>query len=431
MVDLGYRYNRPLLPGEQELYAHLLEKVATESTEALIERFRALFIDAVGYPEREISLTLDRLVNSKMADEEFRFVLNRCCHILINRWHARPRQQSAIPELVALLDGPPDKPINEISRARSARRVRSLVESFRETEQCLTLRRLAHVLEGEKEDTPPDDQPLGTLLRRYPYLFEHCLLSEDSSQSHQQAIRRLQKQVRSQFEIDLSQYITYRIRQAQTVRHPYVGRSNTTTVATKLRTVANPTLLGDRDLMTSIRQFSGRVNGTQTYRDMAYSFISHTNQTRSYRCFKDELYDYITDSVDPAYGKRKFNNLLHEQFRSILPDNDDKPLSDFLLVRTYSHILNFLVVESPQRPQHFVFVDLINNLGPVSTTALLLKIVLLCRKVRPYLERRFSILFNHYEACTRNTVQWLVQTLETLNIALSVNYGAISIPFSR
>jgi hypothetical protein len=82
------------------------------------------------------------------------------------------------------------------------------------------------------------------------------------------------------------------------------------------------------------------------------------------------------------------------------------------------------VVESPQRPNHFIFVDLITNLGATLTIGLLLKIVLLCRKVKPYLEKRFAILFNHYESYTRDGVPWLITSLENLNIALSVHFGA-------
>jgi len=81
-------------------------------------------------------------------------------------------------------------------------------------------------------------------------------------------------------------------------------------------------------------------------------------------------------------------------------------------------------VESPQRPHHFIFVDLITNLGATMTTVLLLKIVLLGRKVKPYLEKRFSILFNHYESVTIDGIPWLVKFLENWNIASSIHFGS-------
>jgi hypothetical protein len=92
-------------------------------------------------------------------------------------------------------------------------------------------------------------------------------------------------------------------------------------------------------------------------------------------------------------------------------------------------MLNFLVVESPQKPNHFVFIDLISNIGPTFTVGLLLKIVLICRKVRPYLEKRFSILFNHYESSSQDAVIWLIKVLENLNVALTSNFGKIDLSF--
>jgi hypothetical protein len=58
---------------------------------------------------------------------------------------------------------------------------------------------------------------------------------------------------------------------------------------------------------------------------------------------------------------------------------------------------------------------------------LLLKIALLSKHVKPHLEQRFSILFDHYESQSVNDVLWLVESLENLNIALGVNFGAVDL----
>jgi hypothetical protein len=54
----------------------------------------------------------------------------------------------------------------------------------------------------------PKNQPLRTLIPRYPYLYHHCLVSDDSSYEHQQMIRQIKLQKQQQFELDLSQYVT-------------------------------------------------------------------------------------------------------------------------------------------------------------------------------------------------------------------------------
>lgn len=418
-------YNRHVESEEQQLYDHLLQQVQIELPEQLVQRFRALFIDGVGYPDSTITSALDKITSSKAAEQEFKFVLNRCCHILINRWQTRPQFQAAIPDLIALFDDAPSKPVTEFSRTRSIRRMRELVKIFSESEQYLTLRRLAQVIAQASESTANvGTQPLGTLIRRYPYLYEHCLLSEGSTDEQKQTIQQLQTQIQRQFEIDLSQYVTYQVRRSQLARNASPQVANRI-----LHPVKNPTLLSDRELCFALKHFVGKVEGSYTCRDVAQRFLSHVSEVRSYGEFKDDLYQYITASVDPEYGKRQFNKQLYTQLQNTLPDSDSQKLNDFLLVRTCSQLLNFLVVESSQRPHHFVFIDLITNIGPTLTTGVLLRIVLLCRKIKPYLEKRFSILFNHYESYTRDGVLWLVKTMENLNVALSTNFSSVDLSF--
>jgi len=418
-------HSRQIDQAEQQLYDHLLQLVQAELPSQLIGRFRSLFIDGSGYPDAEVAAAVDRIASSKLADQEFRFVLNRCCHILINRWQTRPQFQSAIPELINVFDLSPSRPVTEYARARSTRRVRDLVKGFVDSEQYLTLRRLSQVIsQVDESNNPAGSEPLGSLIRHFPYLYEHCLLSEGSTYEHQQSIRQLQATAQRKYELDLSQYVTYQVRLSQ------VARSSSPKVASRvLSTVKNPTLLNDQELCLALKQFAGKSQGSATYRDVAQRFLTHTGQTQSFQSFKDDFYQYITSSVDPEYGRRKFNNQLYSQLKNTLPDSNHQTLNDFLLVRTCSQLLNFLVMESSQKPSHFVLIDLITNLGPTLTMGLLLKIVLVCRKVKPYLEKRFSLLFSHYESSSRDAVQWLIKAMENLNVALSTNFSTIDLSF--
>ncbi|MBE9182211.1 hypothetical protein IQ268_26960 [Oculatella sp. LEGE 06141] len=427
MTALTGRYsNRQITPEEQKLYDHLLYWIELEPPAEMLERFRLLFIDGTRYPDSEITEALDKVTASKLAPEEFRYVLNRCCHILINRWQSRSSFVMAIPHLIRLFEAIPPFSVTGIPRARSVRRLRDLVTLFTQSEQYLTLCRLAQVLtEAAEVNTTSGTRPLGTLIRRYPYLYEHCLLSDDSTREHQLTVRQIQATMQRKFEIDLSQYVTYR------VRSQLAAQPNPSQAQRIIQPVTNPTLLADQDLSQALKHYVGRVEGSRTHRDLAHHFLSHSRHTSSYQAFKDDLYQYITASVDAEYGKRQFNNQLYAQLKSMLPDSNSQPLNDFLLVRTCSQLLNFLIVDNPAYPNHFVFVDLVMNLGPISTTGLLLKIVLLSRTVKPYLERRFSILFNHYEAYTRDAVVWLIEALENLNLALSAHFGAIDLSFIR
>lgn len=414
-------HNRSISPQEQVIYNHLLTCVENETPQQLINRFQALFIDGLGYESREVVVSLDGILSSKDVEQYFHYILNRCCHILVNRWQGRQQAQSAIPALISLLEQGSTKEITEYSRSRQIRKLRKVVSEFIETDQYITLKRLACLVKGNESVVDSENRPLGNLIQRYPYLYEHCLVGEDSTREYQNNIRRIQEEAQYKFEVNLSQYVTYRVRRARLQKHKTSPEK-----LQRLRKIPNPTLLSDRELVASLNEFSGKVNNGRSYCDSARLFLQQ-NQAVKFGEFKNDLYCYLTDSVGPVCGQHKFNKLLYQQLKQTLPQNDDQPVNDFLLVRTCSQLLNFLVVDSPQHPQHFIFIDLINNLGPLITTTLLLKIVLLCRKVKPYLERCFSILFSHYEAAAQNSVGWLVKVLENLNVALSLTFGSIDI----
>ncbi|HLO48942.1 MAG TPA: hypothetical protein VK211_11050 [Kamptonema sp.] len=423
-------YNRQSHPEEQLLYNHWLEQVQVEQPPELIERFRNLFIENVGYPDREIAIAVEKLAASKHAEEEFKFILNRCCHILINRWQTYTAKHTAIPALIDLFENLPYNPPGKYVHNRSNRRLPELIKQFTQSEQYVTLQRLAKVMSQSREFSSThtaETKPLGTLIPRYPYLYKHCLLTEGSSYEHQKTIKKIQSENQRQFEINLSQYVAHAVRKSQIAR-----RETSVSFGRIIQPIKNPTLLNDGELFFALKQFIGKVEGADTYRHFANRFLNHTNCNQSYRAFKDDLYEYlITTTNDSTYGKRQFNEKLYKQLRNIIPQSDSQKFSDFLMIRTCSQLLNFLVVESPQRPNHFVFIDLISNVGATQTIGILLKIVLICGQVRPYLEKRFAILFNHYESTTREGVLWLVKGLENLNLALSTNFGSVDLSYLR
>lgn len=410
---------------EQKLYDHLLQLVQGETPSQLVDRFRCLFVEGMGYADTSVQDALDQIATASTADQDFKFVLNRCCHILLNRWQARPNANTAIFDLVALFETSASIPITDFTRARSIKRLRELVKQFPASEQYLALRRFAQVIDPTADTSKnAEHQPLVTLIRRYPYLYEHCLVTEGSPEEHQQSIRELQTKVQRQYEVDLSQYVTYQVRRSQ-IAQP----SSPELVKRVIPLVKNPTLLDESELLNALQQYVGKVQGTYTYRELAQRFVNHSSHTSSFGAFKDDLYQYLTASVDPEYGNRQFNNQLYNQLKQTLPESNAQRPNDFLLVRTCSQLLNFLVVDHPNRPHHFVFVDLIANLGPTATIGLLLKVVLICRKVKPYLEKRFSILFSHYESRARQGLQWLIAAMENLNVALSTNFSTIDLSF--
>ncbi|MBD3882300.1 hypothetical protein IFO70_11065 [Phormidium tenue FACHB-886] len=396
---------------EEYLYNHLVERVKLETPEELLARFQSLFIDGTGYSDHAVWQTLKAIVDSSTAEKEFKFILNRSCHILINHWLMQPRLHNTITDLVALFEQSPSGQ----GRSRTSQRLRELVQQFKLTEQYAALKRLVQVVH-HPSDWSTGSKPLGTLIRRYPCLYDYNLLTEDSTREQRRCIRHMRREIQQQLEQDLARYITAKRRSS-----PLLAP------AASLPMLHNPTLLSDRHLDQALQQFGGKIDGSNTYRDLAQCFLTYSSRTCSYRSFKADLYEYLVASIDTRYGKAQFNQRLSAYIQNLLPDQAGECLSDVLLVCTCRKLLNFLVIESAQKPNHGMFVDLTGNLGITTTIGLLLKIVLICRTVKPYLEKKFAVLFKHYEASASEGVVWLIESLENLNVALSLNFGKLSL----
>lgn len=406
---------------EQVLYDYLVQHAKKDSPDELIQDFRYLFVEGRGFKDADIYIALEAVVKSKNIEYEFNYFFNRCCHILINRWQMEPQLHPFIPELIALFE--------DLSAPRSGlnntpNRIRHLVKNFTKADEFLKLQRLAKVIDNKNADHGDNQSnSIGNLIHRYPYLYSHCLLADDSSAEHQQTVRHIKAQTEKRFEVNLSRYVTYKVRMAQLARSPEFTEEQKRLI----RPVKNPTLLKDKDLNQAIKHFVGTVDGGYTYKGLSQDFLNQTIHTKTFERFKGDLYEYLIMTLDPQYTKGQFNKNLYHLLENTLPECNHQKPSEFLIMRTSSQLLNFLVVESGRQPEHYIFIDMISNIGVTRTVGTLLKIVLMCRKVKPYLEKRFAILFNHYESFSKDGVPWLVKALEHLQLAFSVHFGKVDL----
>ncbi|WP_339377337.1 hypothetical protein [Merismopedia glauca] len=411
-------YQHDFQTPEQQVYDHLLFCVHSESPQQLMERFRLLFLSNAAYPHEQVNAALEKIIFSRQAEAEFPLFLNRCCYILVNYWQMKPETQAAVPYLVKTLENTPTT--NNVY-ARKHKRLLQLVKLFILTPQFNKLQCLAELITTppERQQQPVSQEPLKRFIRRYPYLYQYYLLADDSSYEQQQAVRKMQARTQEKFEIQLSQYVTYQMRLGQLTRQG-VSASQAQRL---IHPVNNPTLLSEKELGKAIAHFTGKIDGVYTYQEVAHRFQAYSAHLPAYKNFKDSLYQYLISTINTSYGERHFNQRLYQHLQNILPDCDRNKVDEFILVRTCNQLLNFLIVDSPQNLNHFVFIDLISNLGSPKTIGLILKILLLCRKVKPQLEKRLTILFNHYESSSTEGLPWLITSLENLNVAYSLHFG--------
>jgi hypothetical protein len=402
---------------EQIIYEHFIHVVRTETPSKVLERFRTLFIEGVNYSDSRILATIETLAFERTAEQSFPLIVNRCCYIIVNYWQMQPGGHVPVATLVGMLEHLHDV---RMTYSRVVRRLRQLLHIYLQSDDYPKLKRLNFVLNGNiSTKNTIAERPLGTLINRYPYLYEHSLVSEERTFENVETIKRVQQDLRREQETNLSHYLTYQVRRSRIKAQ--LGRE----AADNLPTVVNPTLLSTKELGMAFGHFAGKAEGNATYQDLSRGFVSHLEMQPIVKTFKGDLFDYIVSGVNPSYGKRSFNDRLYKAIYSISPDRDYQRLDEIGLLRVCTHVLNHLVIESPSNPQHFIFMDMINNLGSVFTTGLLLKVVLICQKVKPLLESRLSILFNHYESSQCKGVPWLVKSLENWNVAGAIHFGKV------
>ncbi|MEM9137815.1 MAG: hypothetical protein AAGB01_10765, partial [Cyanobacteria bacterium P01_F01_bin.42] len=388
--------------------------VRNEYPDQVLRRFHTLFILGQGYPDRSVGESLEQVLAAKGSVETLLPFLNRCCYILVNHWQMNPTEKLAVGKLVKML-----QQVQMPGTARqydiTKKRMRQMVWQYINSENFQQLNRIAEFIRDRSEIS--QQTPLVSLIGRYPYLYSHCLKGEDENPSRLRLIRHAQSKAQQKYESDLSKYIALTaVSQERSSRAPQGA-------------IKNPTLLTPKDLHISLKHYVGRSTCMGTYREMSDSFIRAADQELRFQHFKDNIYDYLTADVNPNYANRKFNHNLRQHLNAISPEHHHRPTTEILRTRTYNQALNYLVIQSRQKPKHFVFMDLISNIGTTRTIGMLLKLVLLQHSVKDSLERRLSVLFQHYESHQQSGIQWLVRCLEKVNLAFTTHFGQLNVSY--
>lgn len=401
--------SRPPEALENVLYTHLQGLRQRESPETLLRCFQQLFIEGTCYGNAEVATALHQLCQHANIEREFKYILNRCCYILVNYWYTQPRHHWAIAKLIALFDREDGL---VLTGQGGSPRLLALVQTFVNSEQYTVLSRLRQIFEQSRQQAttlPPEEQPLAQRIITYPFLYDHSLLTKDSSQEQKQNVLDMRQQAEKDLGIRLARF------------HAVPDRPAT-----------NPTLLDTPSLQTALKHYTGKLDGNRTQRDLAHWFTAYSKTTRCFRDFKGEFVDYLINPVarvEPKYAGNHFTRSLRQYLQETLAEFDGQQVNNFMRVEICRRVLNFLVVDSPQRPVFRNFRHLIKDIGYPLTVGMLLRVVLFCSSAKPWLERCFAVLFNLHERRLCKDVPWLVTSLEHTNVALVTNFRDVGYQF--
>ncbi len=395
---------------ENLLYGHLQECRQQENAREVLGRFQDLFIQADGYEDAEVWQVLTTLVQRSHSEREFKYTLNRCCYTLINPWSTQQKDHWAIPALVQLFEGVPTVP----TQSPETKRIRQLSRQFTQTEQYAALRRFANLIDDHAAVVAEEEQLVAKQLKRYPFLYDSSLLTKDSDSQQKSHVGKLRQEAEASLGIKLARYC-HQAKEQGRVRVP------------------NPTRLPDAELTEALAYYTGKVEGNRSHRDLAQMFQTYSQTVPSFRDFKEEFLEFLLSpltDVDPKFVQHHLGRSLRQYLRDTLQDFDGQRPSDFVVITTCQKLLNFLVVQGRQNPVFRRFWQLLNEIGQVLTVGLLLRIVLFCTAVKPWLENRLAVLFNHHESYACKEVPWLINVLEHTNVALLTNFGKFGYSFT-
>lgn len=381
---------RTIQLAQQTIYQFLLGIVKKWPPEEVLVEFKRLFlyhVDSVN------STAMDALYDIVFSDneEEFRNTIKRSCYILVNNWDAA-RRYHAIQELIEAFQEPIT---TRDTLSPSLSRLRCWINNFRSSSDYADLKLFA--ARYDEQAISPD----GPWVKRYTsYLLAPQYIDHNNPIEQREAARALAQQLRDQFKFELAMY---------------VARSQSGNNSDG-RSVKNPTVLGD-GVLRLIKLIVAK-RGSYSYVNLANIFLNQVKQS-SYREFKQSLQKYLVFSIESTQLSRLLQERLTEKLESLYTEYHYREVNDALILRTCNRTIDYLTSENHQEPSQ-LFVLLLSQGNPMTLVVTLLKLILISKNSRSYLEARIAELIRYYETFPEAECKWVVNFLEIFNVTFTI-----------
>ncbi|HIK27550.1 MAG: hypothetical protein N3E45_03495 [Oscillatoriaceae bacterium SKW80] len=369
---------------QEKIFRFFIEIVKTWETSRILEEFKKTFIYPQNKTETETAIYEIIFAND---EEEFINTIKRCCYIIINNWLAA-RKYSEIKELVELFNMPL---IYEETSSMTINHLRKWLINFIKSKDFDELKLFAKRYE-EKEEKHWSD-------RYTSYLLMHQYVNVKNPPEQREAARIQAQQLKEKFKFDLAMY---------------TARSNI--MINTYQKPKNPTILGDEVLQLIKTIITKR--GQFSYVNIANIFLKQTEGIK-YKNFKQSLQKYLIYSVERRECVLALNVKLSKKLQPLYKDQNEKTLTDALLLRTCKRVVEFLTTEDRQKPSS-LFVLLLSQGHALTLVIILLKITLICKQVRPHLEACIAELIKYYLKYPEEECKWVVNFLEIFRITFVI-----------
>lgn len=382
---------RSIEQAQESIYRFLLNIVNKWPPADVLQEFKRLFIHQ---NDSDDSDSIQAIYEIIIADDEetFRYTIKRCCYILVNNWKTK-RHQNCIPKLIELFANPV---INRQSASPTINCLRIWVQNFVNSNDYQELKLFASKYQEQDH-----------LSNRYP---SHLLVAQSADIKNpveqREAARDRAKQLQYRFKFDLAMYMA----RSQSA---FAGKQSN-----------NPT--GLRDEVLQIIKTIVAKQEPSSYGKNAARFIKQ-NKQQNYKIFKERLLKYLLYStLDEREDIDTLRLKLSKQLLPLYEQCDEQNLSDALLQKTCTRIIEYLTTENQREPSPG-FVLLMSQGNTLTLVFVLLKIILVCRPVRTYLESCIANLIRYYENGSEKESKGMINFLEFYNIIFAIYVDNVSV----
>ena len=383
---------------EIELYDYVRRLAGKPSSQAQADFYRLLF-DANTYPNKDVLAALHHIIDTPEFASTGKYVINRCFYTVGNLWLQDTTRRTALKELIMQAEvRQPSQPMDRYTRAW-----REQFENYAISNLYVALQHQMRLL---AEDIPEkqEDAKFSSNLKHLHFIQESVTVTEDIPKNLSAGIRQLRAKNIKLLHQQLNHYA-----------NGDQNRNGTPLV--------NPTGLSDNTLKESIGQY--RPDRENSIYSQANDFLQNV-PCRNLRQLRQELSWYIREPLaakDERYKKGSFVQRLDKVLQQ--GDDDDMVVNAVSVTTILQRVMQFLVVKDIRLNNPVELKNLIDKVGHQVVTTVLLRLVLFWRRICPWLESRFGILFHVYEHQRKCDINPIVLAFEHVNVALALNYQQV------
>jgi hypothetical protein len=388
---------RPDTPELLQIYSYV-RATAKKSASQVRDDFYRLLWDGNAFPDQKTYAALQSVVLSSEFREYGLQFINRCYYTVCNPLHLESRHDD-LAALILHLEKLPAKR----GSSPHVKRLRDLLNDYRQSDYYKVLKRHMRLIDKDTALAPQETIRFGDQFKRYFFVYMDAAQTRDIYDAPE----------------DLNSGIwRKRDKQLRQLRNDLATFQRSRNGCQKGRAF-NPTGLSDEVLVKAFQVY--RPGRKHSFKNQAKAFEARSKGLRTIGEYKEALLQHIMNPLSEIEASVREN--LRRRLRQLLSklNGDEMPINRTSKITVCQKLLSEVMHHNEAQPNSNVFYLLIKKAGHQVMTGFLLNLTLTCQMVRHDLERRFAHLFHIFENRACQTVQWLVDAFEHMNVALALN----------